>query len=574
MYVTSVPNRRSPPAILLRESFREGGKVRNRTIANLTSWPAARIEALRQALRVGAKGGPRSKAFGSLEEAFDIAQTCPHGHVVAALGTLRKLGLHRMLSSKPLRARELCVALIVQRMLDPRSKLAMSRGMDPQTLQNTLAESLGVKEATADELYEAMDWLLERQPAIEGALAKRHLAEGSMVLYDLTSVHFEGRSCPLARLGYSRDGYRGRLQVEFGVITNADGCPVAVDVFEGNVADPRTVASQVAKLREQFGLKHVIFVGDRGMITSARIREDLKPNGLDWITALRGPAIKKLVESGALQLSLFDERDLAEIRSPDYPGERLVVCRNPLLAAERTRKREDLLQATERELEKIVAATTRPLRPQRGQQAITTRVARVINRFKMEKHFLFTITDDSFRYERNQTSIVTEAAVDGIYVLRTSVPTERLGAVETVQSYKRLAHVERAFRSLKTVDLKVRPIYHRKEERVRAHIFLCMLAYYVEWHMRRALAPMLFDDDDRPSGEALRTSPVAPARRSPKALSKAATKRTEDGAPVQSFQGLLSHLASIARNRIVARAVQGAVFDKITRPNPVQGWVA
>jgi transposase len=570
MYIASIPNRNSPPAILLRESFREGGKVRNRTIANITHWPAARIEAVRQALRVSAKDERVAAPVGSLPDSFEIVRSRPHGHVAAVLGTLRKLGLERVLSSKPSRERDLCITLIAQRILDPRSKLATSRGLDPEMLHSTLGEVMGVETATADELYEAMDWVLGRQEGIESALAKRHLAEGSLVLYDLTSVHFEGRTCPLARLGYSRDGYRGRLQVEFGVITNAEGCPVAVDVFEGNVADPRTVAAEVEKLRERFGLTRVVLVGDRGMITSARIREDLQPNGLDWITALRGPAIKKLVESGALQLSLFDERDLAEIQCPDYPGERLVVCRNPLLAAERTRKREELLQATERELEKIVAATQRSRRPQHGQQAITTRVARVINRYKMEKHFQFTITDDNFRYERNQASIAAEASVDGIYVIRTSLSVERLGAEETVQSYKRLAYVERAFRQMKTVDLKVRPIFHRKEERVRAHILLCMLAYYVEWHMRRSLAPILFDDDDHAAGEALRTSPVAPARRSPRAMHKAATKRTDDGSPVHSFQSLIGDLATITRNRIEPRGIDGATFDKTTTPTPLQ----
>lgn len=574
MYVVAIPNRTSPPAILLRESYREGGKVKNRTLANLTGWPEARIEALREALRVGTKAHRRGTKLPSghhdLQDAFEIVRSRPHGHVLATLGTLRKLGLHRMLSSKPGRSRDLAVAMIVQRILDPRSKLGTSRGLDSETLQSTLAESLEIQTVSADELYEAMDWLLGRQVAIETALAKRHLSEGCLVLYDLTSVHLEGRCCPLARLGYSRDGYRGKLQVEFGVITNAEGCPVAVEVFEGNVGDPRTLAPQVQKLRERFGLEHVILVGDRGMITSARIREDLRPHHLDWITALRGPAIKQLVKRGSFQLSLFDDRDMAEISSPEYPGERLIVCRNPLLAAERARKREELLQATERELEKIAVATQRTQRRQRGQQAIAARVARVINRYKMEKHFHYAITDDSFRYERNQASISTEASVDGIYVIRTSVAAERLDAEQTVQFYKRLSRVERAFRCLKTVDLKVRPIYHRKEQRVRAHILLCLLAYYVEWHMRRALAPLLFDDDDPSAGEALRTSPVTPARRSPRATQKATTKRTEHGAPVHSFQSLLSDLATLVKNRIEPRGIEGVAFDKTTVPTPLQ----
>lgn len=575
MYIVAVPNRDSPPAILLRESYREDGKVKNRTLANLSDWPAARIEAVRQALRVGAKGRARNErlvAGPALEDAFEIVRSRPHGHVAAVLGVLRQLGLHRVLSSKPSRSRDLVVAMIVQRILDPRSKLATSRGWHPATLQSTLSEELGTESASADELYEALDWLLERQPAVERAFAKRHLSNASLVLYDVTSTYVEGRACPIARLGYSRDGHRGRgkLQVEFGVITNDQGCPVAVEVFEGNVGDPKTVATQVVKLRERFGFEHVVLVGDRGMFTTARIREDLQPNGLDWISALRGPAIRKLVDTGALQLSLFDDRDLAEVQSPEYPGERLIVCKNPFLAAERARKREDLLQATERALDKIVLATTRAVRPQRGAETITARVARVINRFKMEKHFLIAVTDNGFHYERNNPSISAEAAVDGIYVIRTSVAADRLTAVETVLSYKRLAHVEKVFRSMKTIDLRVRPIFHRVEERVRAHIFLCMLAYYVQWHMRRALAPMLFDDDDRSAAESLRTSPVAPAQRSARALRKAMTKQTDDGTPIHSFRTLLGDLATIVRNRVEHRGVEGAAFDKTTTPTPLQ----
>jgi hypothetical protein len=573
MYVVAVPNRDSPPAILLRESYREDGKVKNRTLANISSWSPERIEALRQALRVGAKGSARRAlplVGPALSDSFEVVRSRPHGHVAAVLGTLHKLGLHRVLSTKPSRHRDLCVAMIVQRVIDPRSKLATSRGWNPETLSTSLGEELVVATASADELYEAMDWLLERQSTIERALARRHLKEASLVLYDVTSTYFEGRSCPLARMGYARDGARGKLQVEFGVITNDQGCPVAVEVFEGNVGDPTTVATQVMKLRERFGLEHIVLVGDRGMLTTARIREDLRPHGLDWITALRGPAIKNLVQTGSLQLSLFDERDLAEIQSPDYPGERLIVCRNPLLAAERRRKREDLLQATERELDKIVAATSRTERPQRGAQAITLRVARVINRFKMEKHFQFSVTEDSFSYRRNDASISAEAAVDGIYIIRTSLSAERLSAESTVSCYKRLSNVERAFRCLKTVDLKVRPIFHRKEERVRAHVLLCLLAYYVEWHMRQALAPMLFDDDEPEVAESLRTSPVAPARRSPRALRKAATKQADDGAPVHSFRTLLEDLATLVKNRIQPRGVQGAAFEKLTTPTPLQ----
>lgn len=564
MYIEVVPNRRSRPAILLREGWREGAKVRKRTLANLSDWEPHRLAALAAVLKGRSVSGP-------LESAFDIVRSRPHGHVDAALGTLARLKLDRLLARARCRARDLCVAMIVARLIAPGSKLAITRGLSAETLDSTLGELLGVDDADVDECYAAMDWLLERQSAIEDALAKRHLADGALVLYDVTSTYFEGRRCPLAKRGHSRDGKKDKRQIVIGLLTNGEGCPVAVEVFEGNTGDPRTVAAQVQKLQQRFGLERIVLVGDRGMITDARIREDLSPvEGLDWITALRAPAIAALVKGGTLQLSLFDEQDLAEIHDPSYPGERLVVCKNPLLATERGRKRGELLAATERPLAAITAAVNRAKRPLRGQAPIALRVGKVLGRFKMAKHFTLTITDDGFRYQRDEAAIAAEAALDGIYVVRTSVGAERLTAEEAVRSYKRLANVERAFRSLKTVDLHIRPIHHHKPERVRAHVLLCMLSYYVEWHMRRALAPLLFDDDDKSAGEALRQSVVAPAQRSPRANQKAATKRTADGGPVHSFTTLLRDLATIVKNRVQPRTDAATPFDVITRPTPTQ----
>jgi len=430
MYIATVPNRSSPPAILLRESFREGSKVRTRTLTNLSHWPHHRIEAFRAFLKGGSIASP-------LSEAFDVVRTLPHGHVAATLGSLRRLGLESILARERSRQRDLCVAMIVGRVLCPRSKLALVRSLSERTLSSSLGEVLGVADVDEDELYEAMDWLLARQERIETALAKRHLAEGTLVLYDVSSTYFEGRHCPLARIGHSRDGRFDRPQVVFGLLTDAQGCPVATEVFDGNTGDPKTVLSQVKKLREHFSLQRVVLVGDRGMITSARIEQDLKQApGLEWITALRGPAIRKLVDTGVLDVSLFDERDLAEISSPDYPGERLIVCRNPLLASERKRKREELLQATEKELERVAAATRRASNPLRGKDRIGLRVGRVLGRFKMGKHFKLTIADERFDYERNQTTIAQEAALDGIYVIRTSVAARTLSPEDTVLSYK------------------------------------------------------------------------------------------------------------------------------------------
>jgi hypothetical protein len=537
--------------------------VKHETLGNLSRLPAAIIEMIRRAVRGDVLVSP--------DDAFDVIRSRPHGHVAAVVGTARKLGLPALLAATRSRERDLVEALIAARLLDPCSKLATARALGAETAESSLGESLGVADADEDALYAALDWLLARQARLEQALARRHLTEGGLVLYDVTSTYFEGRKCPLAKFGHPRDGKRDKLQIVFGLLTNGEGCPVAVEVFEGNTGDPKTVPAQIKKLRERFRIARVILVGDRGMLTDARLREDVRPiEGLDWITALRAPAIQALAAGGALQLSLFDQQDLAEITHPDYPGERLIVCQNPLLAEERTRKRGELLAATERALATIAAATARAKRPLRGQARIALRVGKVLGRRKVGKHFTLEITDTSFRAARDEAAIAQEAALDGIYVLRTSVAAARLPTAEAVRSYKRLAAVERAFRSLKTVDLKVRPIHHRTADRVRAHVFLCMLAYYVEWHMRRALAPMLFDDHDPAAGEAARRSVVAPAQRSPRAKAKALTKRTDAGEPVHSFQSLLRHLRTIVKDRLRLKSDPAIEFDKITTPTPLQ----
>ena len=563
MYIESVPNRSSPPAVLLRESYRDAGKVKKRTLANLTKWPPALVEGLRTLLKGGA-------AVARLDDAFDIVRSRPHGHVAATLGALRKLGVDRTIASSPCAQRERVVALIVARILDPGSKLATARSLANETAHHSLADTLALGTCDEDDLYAAMDWLLARQGRIERGLAKRHLDDGALVLYDLTSVYVEGRCCPLAKRGHSRDGKRGKLQIEFGLLCNAQGCPVAVEVFDGNTADPATVGVQIDKLRRRFGLSRVVLVGDRGMLTEARIREEVEPAGLDWISALRGPAVRTLVESGAVQLSLFDQTDLVEVRSAQYPGERLMVCRNPLLAEERARKREELLRATEALLDPIVAATARERRRLKGRERIALRVGKVIGKYKMAKHFELDITEGAFGYRRHLPSIAREAALDGLYIVRTSLSATEFDAQGTVRAYKRLSSVERAFRSLKTVDLKVRPIFHHDADRVRAHVLLCMLAYYVEWHMRQWLAPLLFDDDDRARAQAARASVVAPAQVSPSAKDKARRKRTADGWPVHSFHTLLDDLATVARNRIVPHLPGAEPFDVLTRPTALQ----
>ena len=563
MYIETVPNRNSPPAILLREGWREGGKVKKRTLANLSKWPKSKIDTLRRLLK--------DEPLVGLNDAFDIVRSRPHGAVAAVLGTLRQLRLERLIAAQRSPERDRVVAMIVARVLDPGSKLATARGLAEATARDSLADTLGLGAVDEDDLYAAMDWLGERQGRIEQALARRHLESGALVLYDLTSVYLEGRRCALAQRGHSREAKRGKLQIEFGLLCDAEGCPVAVEVFAGNTADPMTVGSQIEKLRERFGLSKVVLVGDRGMLTEARIREEVRPAGLHWIGALRGPAIRRLVGSGAVQLSLFDERDLVEVRSDAYPGERLMVCRNPLLATERARKREALLEATEKLLEPIVAATRRKQRRLKDAEKIGERVGKVIGKYKMAKHFEWSIDAQGFfAYRRDAQSIAAQAALDGLYVIRTSLAHDEMNAADTVRAYKRLSTVERAFRSLKSVDLKVRPVFHRTAERVRAHVLVCMLAYYVEWHMRRRLAPLLFDDEDRAGAEAARTSVVAPARVSESARRKARRKRTDDGRPVHSLRTLLGDLATIAKNRVAPRLPGAEPFELLTRPTELQ----
>jgi len=567
MYIETVPNRGSPPAILLRESYRDGKTVRKRTLLNLTHWPAERVEGLRGVLKGGVVLPPG-------EQPFAIERSLPHGGVAAVLGMARAIALDRLLgprnANEPNRPRDLVMAMIVGRIIAPASKLATAKALDPVTAASSLGVELGLGEVGEDELYAALDWLLERQEALEAALARRHLKGGTLVLYDVSSSYVEGRCCPLAKRGYNRDGKKGKAQIVYGLLCAADGCPVAIEVFEGNTADPVTLVDQVAKLKRRFAIDHVVLVGDRGMITQARIDEDLRPAGLDWITALRAPALKELVGGGHLQMSLFDERDMAAITSPDFPGERLIVCRNPDLARERARKREDLIAATERDLAKIAAAVARQRRPLRGAAEIGIAVGAVLDKHKMGKHFDVTIADGRFAYARKSEQIAREAALDGLYAVRTSLPEETLADAAAVTAYKSLSQVERAFRCLKTVDLHVRPIYHWLEDRVRAHVFLCMLAYYVEWHMRARLAPMLYDDDDKAAAEALRESPVAKAQRSPSALNKTATGRAADGAPVHSFQSLLADLSTLARNTVVTANAPDRPFTILTRPTPIQ----
>lgn len=568
MYIASVPNRNSPPAILLRESFREDGKVRNRTLANLSDWPNEKIEALRQVLRGDFSSPSSGPPQPRLSEAFDVIRSLPHGHVAAVLAAMDQLGLAELLEGKVSRHRQCALAMVANRILEPGSKLSTARALAEETCRSTLSQELGLTRADEDNLYEAMDWLLPRQAAIEAELAKRHLSEGTLVLYDVTSTYFEGHSCPLAKYGHSRDERPHNPQIVFGLLCNDKGCPVAVEVFEGNTADPKTLAIQLKKLRDRFHLTRLVLIGDRGMITQKRIEEELRPlEGVDWITALRAPQIQKLAQAGALQLSLFDEQDLAEVTHPDYPGERLVVCRNPLLAEERKRKRQELLQAAEKKLNTIVAATKRKRQPLKDASKINFRIGKELGPLKVAKYFRWEIKPEGLLLERDENRIQADAALDGVYVLRTSLKAEQIHAGQAVLAYKRLALVERAFRSSKSVDLHVRPIHHRLENRVRAHIFLCMLAYYVEWHMRQKLAPILFDDEQPGQRQG---SAVSPARRSASALAKANDKRTADNAPVQSFQDWLKDLATLARNRIQPKLQSVPAFEIITRPTTAQ----
>ena len=563
MFIDVVPNGRSAPAVLLRESYREGKRVRKRTLANLGQLPPAVIDGLRVLLAGGA-------VIARAEEAFEIQRALPHGHVAAVVGMMRKLDLPRLLSRTVSRERDLAMAMIASRIIAPGSKLATVRALSAETASSSLSRVLDLGMIEEREIYAALDWLGSRQDRLERALARRHLRDGTLVLYDVSSSYLEGRCCELARHGYSRDHRSDRLQIVYGLLCDRDGRPIAIEVFEGDTGDPTTLTGQVEKLKRRFGLRHVVLVGDRGMITAARIREDLRPAGLDWITTLRSPQIQELAEAGPLQLSLFDERGLAEITAPDYPGERLIVCRNPDLARERARKREDLLAATERDLSRIAAQVRRRHAPLRGRAEIGLAAGAIIDAHKMAKHFALSITDDSFAYSRKPDSIAREARLDGLYVIRTSLPAETMSADDAVRAYKDLARVERAFRSLKSIDLQIRPVHHWIEPRVRAHVFLCMLAYYVEWHLRAAWAPILFHDHDRAAAQQARLSSVAAADISDAAKRKRGRRRSDDGLPVTSFSGLIDHLATLTLNLVASPQAPNATIVLTAKPTPLQ----
>ena len=564
MYIEAVANRNSPPAVLLRESYRDAGKVCKRTLANLSSLPGEVIEGLKVLLRGGV-------AVPSVEAVFSVERSLPHGHVAAVLGAARGSGSAAWFGSAPQELQPVLQAMLVARVLEPASKLATHRMLHDDTATSSLGRVLGVGRCSADDLYRALDWLHGAQPAIERRLARQHLVGSTLVLYDLTSTWLTGRCCVLAARGHSRDGKRDDPQIVFGLVCTAEGCPISVEVFKGNTADPATVAAQVAKLKERFGIERIAWVGDRGMLTCARIEQVLKPQGMDWISSLRAPHIAQLAaEHGPFQPSLFDERNLIELTSEHFPGERLVVCRNPLLAEDRARKRLELLAATEADLAKIAAATQRARNPLRGEQAIALRVGRVIERFHMAKHFELTITDTVLGWRRKDEAITAEAALDGLYVIRTSLSKAQLDGPAAVAAYKSLANVERAFRSMKTVDLNVRPVFHYSEQRVRAHVFLCMLAYYVQWHMRARLKPMLFDDEHLDEASASRASPVVKAVRSEHAKAKDASKLADDGLPLHSFRTLLRDLGTLTYNITHTTLNPAAKIVITTRPTPLQ----
>lgn len=560
MYVETIPNRGSTPTVLIREAWREGKRIRRRTVGNITSLPDEQIEQIRRTLK--------GEHLVSSEDAFEIVRSRPHGDVAAVVGTMHRLGIPDLLSSRKHRKRQLVLAMIAARILDPCSKLATAQRLSGETLSSTLGEVVGVRDADADDLYDALDWLHRGQARIEKKLAARHLEEGQRVLWDATPVPFESHTCELAAFGRPKKG-KSQRQVLFGLLATPEGLPVAVEVFAGNTSDPDTVGPALDRIQKRFRLQRITMVGDRGMITDRRIEEELRPRGVDWITSLRAPTIRKLWKEGPLQLSLFDDQDLAEIRSPDFPGERLVACRNPLLAADRARKRQELLDATEPKLQAVVEATQRRKRPLRGEDKIGVRVGRVLERSKVGKHFRFEIAEDSFTFERDETSIAEEAALDGVYVIRTNVTTEELDAEAVVHAYKDLSQVEQAFRVLKGFALEVEPIRHRREDRVRAHVFLCMLAYYVRKHMERALAPLLLTDHDTVGAEDRRASIVAPAKRSVAGERKIRLQRTDDAEPARSFATLLADLKTLTKNET---RVEGSdiTFEKYARPTTLQ----
>ena len=557
MHIDIVPNRDSPPAVLLRESYREGTKVRKRTLANLSALSTEQVDAIRRTLK--------GERLVPVAELFEIVRSRHHGHVQAVRAAMKQLGFESLVASRPSRERDLIVTMVIARILEPASKLATTRWWHT----TTLPEAFGVADAGEDDLYEALDWLITRQDHIEKKLAARHLKKGGLVLYDLSSSYFEGTKSPLAALGYNRDGKSGKLQVNYGLLTDPRGRPVAVSVFEGNTGDPKTLMPQVEKLQKSFAIEQLVLVGDRGMISQKQINELKKRDGIDWITALRTGAIRKLVDGGQIQLGLFDERNLFEVTHPDFPGERLVACRNSQLALLRAKKRQSLLQATSTELEKVRGMISRG--KIKGKDAIGVRVGKVVDKYKMSKHLVLDIRDDGFDFHLDDDKVSAEAALDGIYVVRTSVTAQFLATDDVVRSYKMLSQVEQAFRSLKTIDLEVRPIRHRREDRVKAHIFLCMLAHYVVWHMIESWRELLFCDEDQ---QAKKTrDPIAPAKRSNAALDKVHSKVLDDGTPVHSFQTLLKDLSTIVSNtcrRPGASTADEPTFDIVTNPSPTQ----
>lgn len=571
MFIETVPNRDSPPAVLLRESYRdEHGRSQKRTLANLSKLPRDVIDTLKAVL----KGGT---VIGTGPQELEVERSLPHGHVAAAVGMIRKIGLDRLIlgtAKDPASRRcgNLIVAMMVDRLIAPRSKLGFVRAVDEETASSSLGTVLRLGRVKEREAYEALDWLLERQARIENGLARRHLEDGVLVLYDVSSSYFEGRCCPLARYGHSRDHRKDRPQIVYGLLCTREGLPIAVEVFDGNTADPSTLSAQIEKVKDRFGISRLVLVGDRGMITSARIRDELRPAALDWITCLRASAVQALAaENGPLQLSLFDERDLAEISAPDmFPGERLIVCRNRDLAAERARKREDLLVATERELIRVQGQVCRKNSRLERAADIGMAVGAVINRKKMAKHFDVEVADHHLSWQRRIEQIEEEVRLDGIYVIRTSMPAEHLAAAEAVEAYKDLSRVERVFRSLKSIDLEIRPIRHWTADRVRAHVLLCMLAYHVEWHLRQALAPLLFHDIDLAAAKAQRTSPVEATEPSDAVKTKKATRRSADGHRVMGFTDLIAHLGTLVRNTMRVPARPKHRFTLHSRPTTLQ----
>lgn len=563
MYIEKVPNRNSPPAVLLRESYREGDQVKKRTLANLSKLPDDIIDNLKLAL----KGATLSMNEG-IPNHFEVIRSLPHGHVMAILETIKKLGLDKIISEKSSRIRNVVVAMIVARIINPKSKLATARGFNSETCSQSLGQLLDLEKADEDELYNALDWLLEKQEKIEKHLAIKHLESGTLVLYDVTSTYLEGNGCELGKYGYNRDKKKGKTQIVFGLLCSAKGCPIAVEVFEGNTSDGATLGGQIEKVRKGWGIENVVWVSDRGILTNSKIKELVKPiEGLDYITGLTKPQIRKLAEVEVIQLGLFDQVNLVEFESEDYPDERLIACRNPFIAQKNQLQREALLEAVEKELDLIVQATQREKRALKGQDKIALRVGKVLNQFKVNKYYNLEITEEGFSYQRKLELIAQETALDGVYVLRTSLESTLMDAATTVKAYKSLSQVEEAFRCYKSIDLKVRPIYHYKGDRVKAHIFLCMLAYYVEWHLKQCLAPLLFEDEEIDDS----SLNVIKASRSESAQSKERKKRNQENLPVHSFRTLLEDLGTICLNTVECTIREGSYrFSKITRPTQLQ----